>query len=148
MKNFLDMSKIKPAQEVLKRVMKANGLPKDVFFVDTYQNCREAGYCIRGSYYLHENGTAFKGGEIYVAFSEYRNSDNIVVYIERDYTGNKSLYEGFHGNIPSEEAYRNSVSFMFGDYDGAAQLIINELTVFVALAKNVAKRKKESKVTA
>ena len=139
MTKVFDDSKIKQAMEVLKHIKRlGKNLPKDIFFLDTYQNCREAGFCIRGSFFVHDKKAqrAFKGGEIYVAFSENRNSDSIVVYVDDTLTDEKkSLYEGFHGNLMTEAAYKNSESFGYRHYENAAKYIVSVLDEFVEIAK-------------
>lgn len=145
MSKVFDDSKIKQAIEVLKLVKRfGKSLPKDVFYLDTYQNCRESGFCIRGSFFAHDRKAhkAFKGGEIYVAFSENRNSDSIVVYMDDTLTDEKkSLFEGMHGNLMTEDAYKNSEHFGFQEYERAAKYILDVLSDFVKVAEAKASAK-------
>jgi hypothetical protein len=80
------------------------------FWVETYSNCREQGYCIVGNYH--------KAGSKTIAFSENRNSDSIVVYCDE----NREF--SLAGNVPNDSVYRNSRMFGFGKYQEAAEYIV------------------------
>lgn len=98
-------SKLSVAQGVLRLVKQRKGLS-----VESYSNGREQGFAI-------DNGA---GGENYrkVAFAEFRNSDEIVVYAGRGY-----LAFDMSGNTPSEQTYASKKFFQPGDYKGAAAFI-------------------------
>jgi hypothetical protein len=79
--------------------------------IRSYVNGREEGF------YIVVYGLRSKA----VAFSENRNSDNIVVYfgVSNDFTP--------QGNVPSEEVYKNAKYFDYNAYLEAAKFIYNYL---------------------
>lgn len=79
----------------------------------SYSNCREQGFAIK-SYINHSNA---------VAFSEYRNSDAIVVYF-----GKRDEFE-FNTNIPSEDVWQSRKFFAHNEQKKAAQFIAKWLNV-------------------
>jgi hypothetical protein len=68
------------------------------FWVESYANGREQGYCICGS----RNGET-----IGIAFAEHRNSDNIVVYVGEGYSA-----FSMQGNTPSQKVWEDSKFFL------------------------------------
>jgi len=94
-----DDGKLSAAKAVLDAIGKISGAS-----LESYKNGRENGFALS------------KGGNK-VAFSENRNSDDIVVY-----TGTTTDFE-MGGNIPSEESYRNKKYFGPDDAKKAAQFI-------------------------
>jgi len=81
--------------------------------ISIYENCRERGY----------NLSRIKNNKS-VSFSEYRNSDSIVVYY-----GNRDNF-AFNTNIPDDETYAKAKYFKCEDYLGAAQSILDYLLEF------------------
>lgn len=96
-------------------------LKKAVHFIDLhdadvgcYSNGRENGFCLK----------LFEGSKfLVIAFSEYRKSDDIVVYIGDSF----SDFE-MQGNIPSESVYENKK--MFGDEERAVEYIVSLIKGF------------------
>lgn len=75
--------------------------------VEPYLNGRESGFAVHDFYQASKK----------VAFSENRNSDNIVVYY-----GTSSDFS-MQGNTPSEKSYRNAKFFSYDEYHKAAKWI-------------------------
>ena len=76
--------------------------------VETYSNCREQGYsifCVRSDKI-----------SIRVSFSEYRNTDDIVVYFGK-------MIDFDFSNIPSETIYQNAKFFSYNKVVDAADFI-------------------------
>lgn len=112
------------------KIMLANGL-KDILLyrihgvknsnyeneeltVSAYENGRENGLTITCIYTVKgEKSRTIKS----VTFSENRNSDNIVVYLDN--------YSSMNGL--SEESYNTAKYFKFNDYDGVISYCINHL---------------------
>jgi hypothetical protein len=84
---------------------------EDYVFVETYSNCREQGFAIKA----HDSAK--------VAWSECRNSDQIVVYF-----GKAKDFE-FNTNIPSEKSYKNARYFNPDKIEQAARFIFKKLSV-------------------
>lgn len=80
----IDCGKIRPAQKVLTAIKKIvakipnkktrTGLAQNYLALSCYQNCREQGFMVSNW------RTGGRGEHRWVAFSENRNSDSIVVY--------------------------------------------------------------------
>lgn len=90
--------------------------------VEAYENGREHGY------YLELWRKGFAAGESMVghnhwalAFSEYRMTDDIVVYVGLASDFNRE------GHVPSEESYAAKKFFKRGDYTEAAAFIFGYL---------------------
>lgn len=82
--------------------------------VEPYINGRECGFSVRA----YSNPEKY---DLQIVFSEYRNSDFIVVY-----TG--PYYHFDNGNVPNEDVYFNHQrSFKAYDYAGVADYIIETL---------------------
>lgn len=82
--------------------------------VGCYSNGRENGFCLR----------LFEGNKfLVIAFSEYRSSDDIVVYI-----GDSFADFEMQGNVPSDEVYENKK--MFGDEEQAVEYIVSKIKGF------------------
>lgn len=79
---------------------------EEEYILEPYQNGREHGFAILN----------YKDG-LKVAFSEYRNSDSIVVYLGT--TGDFAT----GGNIPSDEIYSKKEFFAYNEAFEAAQRI-------------------------
>lgn len=106
--NLLNESKIGRALKVIDLVSKgiAKHPKRDWFYLETYHNGREQGFSIK-----------FAGGEIPTfTFSEYRNSDSMVVYATYGYR---------EAGIPSDEEHRASRSFESEEL--AAEFILKEI---------------------
>jgi hypothetical protein len=73
-----------------------------------YQNGREHGWAL-----------VQRIGEKQVSFSEYRNTDSIVVYfgLERHFS--------MQGNVPSEDVWKSAKFFGYNEYVPAANWIID-----------------------
>ena len=101
---------LRVAKRVLTEVNKQLKTSKDrleierCFSVETYGNCREHGFCITG-------------GRTAVSFSEYRNSDDIVVYC-----GDNSEFD-IQSSLPSTEVYQNRKMFRCGEFEKTAKFI-------------------------
>ena len=99
------------ARKVLAEVRKLAKRSKDdsVILIEAYVNCREQGFALASC-------DARK-----VAFSECRNTDEIVVYAgeRRDFT--------FNTNIPSDEVYENQKRFRYNEFAKAARFIVKYL---------------------
>lgn len=81
-------------------------------FVERYVNCREQGYALsRGPLDTYRK----------VAFSEHRNSDQIVVY-----SGSRDSFT-FNTNIPTDETYDKARYFPYGHELDAAKHILQWL---------------------
>ena len=80
--------------------------------LEAYANCREQGYSLINWKGLNNSKR--------VSFSEYRNSDNIVVYcgLHQDFTS---------GNIPNREVWERSEEFNYDEPYMAAQYIVGFL---------------------
>lgn len=100
-----------PARKVLAEVKRWAALSKDDAIVETevYANCREQGFALASC-------DARK-----VAFSEFRRSDQIVVYF-----GERKDF-AYNTNIPSEEVYENAKFFKYNDFEKAAKFIVKYL---------------------
>ena len=81
--------------------------------IEAYVNCREQGFSIQNY---------FKG-ERQVAFSENRNSDDIVVYY------GKRVDFSMQGNVPSDEVYRKARYFPCHAVKEAAEFIYEYLNL-------------------
>lgn len=99
------------ARKVLAEFRKWAKLSKDdsVICVEDYVNCREQGFALASC-------DARK-----VAFSEFRRSDDIVVYF-----GKRADF-AFNTNIPSEEVYESAKFFRFDEHEKAARFILKYL---------------------
>ena len=92
---------------------------EDLIRVEMYSNGREQGY------HLKVQTRAYFAG---ISFSENRNSDEIVVYSNVDFTLKKGTFvEQFsmQGNVPSDEVWR--VREMFSSPVEAAKFIVTEV---------------------
>jgi hypothetical protein len=97
------------ADKVILKIKKA--MPKESeYWMQPYQNGREHGQSLIASKSMKQ-----------VAFSEYRNSDSIVVY-----AGDMGEFSNA-GNIPSEEIYGKKKFFRYDDFEGAAKFIVGFL---------------------
>lgn len=105
MKFYNLMSVANRVLKIVKRVL-TNAAPasKATVYIGPYQNGREHGYKLHGYISAHS---------IYIAFSENRNSDEIVVY-----HGNTGALAGL-----SDEMYKNAMYFKPDDEKGAAKYI-------------------------
>lgn len=82
--------------------------------VTNYYNGREVGHAL--TYFAHDKSKSLSA----ICYSENRNSDNIVVYLNSDYTNLPSI---------SDEAYTHKKYFEPGDISGAAEYIIQKLLI-------------------
>ncbi len=80
--------------------------------VAPYQNGRERGHFLVETYTQRA-----------VAFSEYRNTDQIVIY-----TGMASDFDATNGNTPSEEVYTKKIFQGCGKFNSSATIVYNFLT--------------------
>lgn len=107
---MIDESKFKVARKVLAEFKRQ--WPKDRrATLYSYDNGREQGYRL---VYMENDGSFVSRAS---AFSENRNSDHIVVYLE----------DGCAGGVPTEEAYNSRLMFSDGEYDLAATAILRWL---------------------
>jgi hypothetical protein len=115
---MIDSTKMQPAQDVLTHVEKLSG-KRNAFHLEAYANGREQGYAI-----ANFDSTLPKYPR--VAFAEYRNSDQIVVYF--------GTYHDFdmQGNTPSDKVYHDARFFAHDDARGAAKFIVKYLKTGVA----------------
>ena len=99
------------ARKVLAEVKRWAASSKDDALVEceAYVNCREQGFALSSC-------DARK-----VAFSEFRRSDDIVVYF-----GARSDF-AFNTNIPSDEVYESAKFFRFDKIEQAAKFIVKYL---------------------
>jgi len=99
------------ARKVLAAVKRLAKKSKDdsVMLVDIYANCREQGFHLASC------------DDCAVSFSEFRRSDNIVVYV-----GKRKDF-AFNTHIPSEEVYENAKFFAPDGYEAAAKFIVKHL---------------------
>lgn len=99
--------------EVLKQKLKQS-TDDGIASISIYENGREHGYHV--AYWP-------KGSKITraVSFSQYRNTDNIVVYPGKDIDFAYNTY------VPNEEVYRTAKFFEYQDFRGAAQFIFDYL---------------------
>ena len=110
------------AKKVLAQVNKK--ISKDVAkdcSIEVYANGEEQGYCIFSTHIRKNTKEIYS--PLRVSFSEYRNSDDIVIYAGNSYDFKPS------GNIPNENVYRQGKFFRYGDNENAAQFIVNFLTL-------------------
>ena len=84
-------------------------LAKDIV-IQPYVNCREQGFSVRRF--------AF---DVQVSFSEYRKSDDIVVY-----SGKRNEFS-MQGNVPDDEVYKGAKFFPCLDVKAAAEFIVKFL---------------------
>ena len=112
---IFDMTKTPCADQVLKEFRKLARASENTLSLDmwAYTNGRERGYALTDSY-----GAVKRK----VAFSENRNSDDIVVYF------GKPLDFAFNTNVPSDEVYEARKFFRYDQHAKAAQFIFNYLT--------------------
>lgn len=83
--------------------------PKDDLYLEAYANGREQGYSIMN----------FRGKEYRrVAFSEFRRSDDLVVYF------GKHTEFSMQGNVPSDKVYTDARFFDSNKIGEAAQAIV------------------------
>jgi hypothetical protein len=101
------LAAVKPLLRAKKRT-KHLDLISNYAYVHPYVNCREQGFAIASN-------------TCTVAFSEDRNSDDIVVYV-----GGSHQFD-FNTNIPSDEVYKNRRYFHAGAYALAAKFIVKAL---------------------
>lgn len=99
------------ARKVLAHVKRIAAKSKDDCYicVESYSNCREQGFALASC------------DDRKVAFSENRNSDNIVVYF-----GNRMSFE-YNSNIPNEEVWESRRYFTPHGYEQAAKAIVKYL---------------------
>jgi len=101
------------AQKVLEHISKmvSKEIEKD-FVVKMYANGREQGY------HIQHYGRKIRG----VSFSEYRNTDQIVVYF--------GLAQNFsaNGHVPDAKTYEKKEFFGNNKHKKAAEFIVNFLT--------------------
>lgn len=95
--------------EIIKR--KLNEENDAEFIVDTYNNGRERGYVLKlysvdREWCCHTN--------FWVAFSEYRNSDSVVVYTDNDYWVDEI----------TEKSYNEANFFGYGNWIECADYIV------------------------
>lgn len=100
------------ARKVLAEIRKLSHLygdKSDIVTIETYSNCREQGFALDSCV------------DRKVAFSEYRNTDDIVVYFggRADFT--------FNTNIPNEEVYESKRFFRYNQIEQAAKFILKYL---------------------
>lgn len=110
---MINKSKMAKANAVLaavEAIIADNDEDDYAFSLEAYQNGRESGYALTS----HD----FKR---HAVFSEYRNTDQIVLYTGRPH------YFDMSGNAPNERAYGNKQFFSYNDYSGAAQFIVEYL---------------------
>lgn len=93
---------------IVKRLAK-NSKDDSYVAVEAYVNCREQGFALSS----HDNAK--------VAFSEFRRSDDIVVY-----TGARADF-AFNTNIPGEEVYESARFFRYNQHEAAAKFIVKFL---------------------
>lgn len=91
-------------------------------WVECFDNGREQGYVIK---------TRTDFPSFNVAFSENRNSDDIVVYCYRK--------TGFPSNLPDEDSWEDKKCFGYGQYYEAACYIIQRLKEAIAADKKLKK---------
>jgi hypothetical protein len=107
------------AQHVLARfnelVRKASKNFNCSLSVEAYENGREHGY------YIETWRQAPRTDIWAVAFSEYRNCDDIVVYVGKAVDFEKE------GHVPTEAVWSTAKSFKAGDFDGTAAFIFGYL---------------------
>jgi hypothetical protein len=90
----------------------------DYLTLNHYQNCREQGFIIGNLGDINGDKPKYT----WVAFSENRSSDDIVVYPS---TGKESMpFEGI-----TETAYKRANYFRYDDYEGAADFCIKHLDI-------------------
>ena len=94
--------------------------------VDRYVNGREQGYSIR----VDAKTTMGVRAARRVSFSEYRCSDNIVVYF-----GDPMEFE-YNTNIPQANIYAGARMFDYRDFNGAADFIVGYLFEDIPLVGN------------
>lgn len=109
---LIDTHKVKAARKVLtalQKQLKTVPQAKNRMILEHYQNCREQGFLV-------VNYKSVKGMRTrWVAFSEFRNSDSIVVFPSStdgtDYPPNQGI---------TEKSWENRVFFKPDEYDKAA----------------------------
>lgn len=99
------------AREVLKHIRKnvKRSRDEDIVVVEVYENCRERGFAL----------ASCDGRK--VAFSEHRNSDDIVVYC-----GARKDFE-FNTNIPAERVWEQAKYFRYNEAEKAALFALSYL---------------------
>jgi hypothetical protein len=99
------------ARKVLAEVKRWAALSKDdsIMCLEAYVNCREQGFALASC------------DDRKVAFSEFRRSDDIVVYF-----GKRGDFD-FNTNIPNEEVYEKAKFFRFDKVEQAAKFIVKYL---------------------
>ncbi len=99
------------ARKVLAEVKRWAKLSQDdsVIAIESYVNCREQGYALASC------------DDRKVAFSEFRRSDDIVVYF-----GKRKDF-AFNTNIPTDEVYESAKFFRFDQIEKAAKIIVKYL---------------------
>jgi hypothetical protein len=99
------------ARKVLAEVKRWAKLSRDdsVIAIESYVNCREQGFALASC------------DDRKVAFSEFRRSDDIVVYF-----GKRADF-AFNTNIPSDEVYESAKFFRFDKIEQAAKFIVKYL---------------------
>jgi hypothetical protein len=99
------------ARKVLAEVKRWAKLSKEdcEIAIESYANCREQGYALASC------------DDLKVVFSEFRRSDDIVVYFgaRKDFDRNT--------NIPNEEVYESAKFFRFDKIEQAAKFIVKYL---------------------
>jgi hypothetical protein len=99
------------ARKVLAEVKRWAALSSEdcIMCVEAYVNCREQGFALASC------------DDRKVAFSEFRRSDDIVVYF-----GKRKDF-AFNTNIPSEEVYESARFFRYNQQEAAAKFIVKYL---------------------
>lgn len=99
------------ARKVLAEVKRWAALSKEDALVEceVYANCREQGFALAS----HDGAK--------VAFSEFRRSDDIVVYY-----GKRADFDR-NTNIPSDEVYESARFFRYNQFEAAAKFIVKHL---------------------
>jgi hypothetical protein len=93
---------------IVKRLAK-NSKDDSCIVVESYVNCREQGFALASC------------DDRKVAFSEFRRSDDIVVY-----TGARADF-AFNTNIPGDEVYESARFFRYNQHEAAAKFIVKFL---------------------
>lgn len=86
-------------------------------WIECFDNCREQGYVIKG----------IGLNDMNIAFTENRNSDNLVVYVYRQ--------TKFPSNLPDENEWNDKKYFSYNEQYKCAEYIVERIKQILMLTK-------------
>jgi len=106
-------------------------------YLETFNNCREQGFCLHVSSVDWDNEKRTKD-MLYIFACEARNSDEIMVICQTEYPGNKGMFsEDAYNNYvdkkfvePEKEKFCFRTYFHYNEVQNASEFIVNTVKKF------------------